>query len=167
MFGGSYTHSLDSAGRFVMPKKFRTSLGEDFIVTRGLACLCVFTREYVEKTLSVELGGLGSPLQSLFNPDIVRLTRHFFMDMVNTTADSQNRVPLTEAHRKFAGITGDLVVCGCGEYIELWAPDALDKYKNDNGDAAMIIASAQAIIPANAEHSSGERDAGLPPASSG
>lgn len=166
MFGGSYTHSLDSAGRFVMPKKFRTSLGEEFIITRGLGCLCVFTRDYVDKTLTVELGGLGSPLQSLFNPDIVRLTRHFFMDMVTTSADSQNRVQLTPEHRKFAGIGSDLVACGCGEYIELWAPEALEMYKNDNGDAAMIIASAQAIIPANAERGSGDHDAGVPSAGS-
>lgn len=164
MFGGSYRHSLDSAGRFILPKKFRSSLGEDFVITRGLGCLCVFTNEYVVKTLSQELSGLGSPLQSLFNPDIVRLTRHFFMDMVTANTDSQNRVPLTPEHRRFAGIGDEVVVCGCGEYVELWSPEALEKYRGENGDPDRIIASAAAVIPAGAERGTGASDAAVPPA---
>lgn len=159
MFGGSYSHSLDSAGRFVMPKKFRTSLGEDFIITRGLGCLCVFPKEYVDQTLARQLGGLGTPLQSLFNPDIVRLTRHFFSDMVQTNADSQNRVQLTPEHRKFAGIEDDVIISGTGAYIELWSPGALEKYQSENGSAEMIVASAAAVMPAGADRASGERDA--------
>jgi MraZ protein len=154
MFGGSYSHSLDSAGRFVMPKRFRTQLGEDFIITRGLGCLCVFPRDYVDKTLAVELGGLGTPLQALFDPNIVRLTRHFYMDMVQTNADSQNRVQLTPEHRKFSGIEDEVIVCGAGEYVELWSPAALEKYRSENSDPDRIIASAAALIPAGA----GERD---------
>lgn len=164
MFGGSYQHSLDGVGRFVMPKKFRNSLGDDFIITRGLGCLCVFPKRYVDQTLSEELGGLGTPLQALFNPDIVRLTRHFFMDMVQTNADSQNRVQLTPDHRRFAGIKDEVVICGCGEYIELWAPEALEKYKLENGSADKIIASAEAIIPAKTDRGTGEQDAGVSPA---
>lgn len=167
MFGGSFSHSLDTVGRFVMPKRFRSSLGEDFIITRGLGCLCVFPRDYVDKTLALELGGLGTPLQSILNPDIVRLTRHFFMDMVQTNADSQNRVQLTPEHRKFAGIDSELVICGCGEYVELWAPQALEKYKKENGDADRIIASAEALIPMSVDRGVGERDAGVSQAGPG
>ena len=160
MFGGSFTHNLDSAGRFVMPKKFRYSLGEDFVITRGLGCLCVFTRDFMDKELSRELGQLGTPLQSLLNPDIVRLTRHFFMDMALTSADSQNRVPLTPEHRRFAGIEDDIVICGCGGYIELWSPEALATYKKDD-TVDNIIASGERLLTAIGRKAPGEADAGV------
>ncbi len=91
MFGGSYTHSLDSAGRFVMPKKFRMSLGEEFIITKGLGCLCVFPIEW-KNTLEAELNKLGNPLDLLLNPNIARLHRHFFWEMVTAETDSQQRL---------------------------------------------------------------------------
>jgi len=147
LFGGSFSHNLDSAGRFIMPKKFRTSLGEDFIITKGLGCLCVFTKDFVDKQLSVELDNLGSPLQALLNPDIVRLTRHYFTNMVTASADGQNRVALTPEHRKYAGITDDVIVCGCGNYIELWSPDALEDYEKQNDKVEDIIASGAALLP--------------------
>ena len=160
MFGGSVTHSLDSAGRFVMPKKFRLSLGEDFVITRGLGCLCVFTRDFMDKELSRELGQLGSPLQSLLNPDIVRLTRHFYMDMALTSTDSQNRVPLTPEHRRFARIKEDVVICGCGGYIELWSPEALAEYKLTE-DIEKITSSAERLLPGIGRRAAGEADAGV------
>lgn len=160
MFGGSFTHSLDSAGRFIMPKKFRNSLGEDFIITRGLGCLCVFTKTFVDQDLSNELQSLGSPLQSLLNPDIVRLTRHFFMDMVTTSTDSQNRVQLTPEHRRYAGIEEDVIICGCGNYLELWAPAALEEYRRQNDDIENIIASGGALLPLPVK-GFGDRDAGI------
>ncbi len=167
VYGGSYNHSLDSAGRFVMPKAFRTNLGGDFVITRGLGCLRIFPQVYVNKKLAEELGGLGTPLQSLFNPEIVRLTRHFYMDMVLANTDSQNRVQLSSEHRKYAGIETDLVICGCGEYVELWNPEALEKYKDENIDPEQIIAAAESLIPRNqpipagAPSGDGESDAGV------
>lgn len=164
VFGGSFTHNLDSAGRFVMPKRFRSSLGEDFIITRGLGCLCVFPKDYVDKKLSLEIEGLGSPLQSLLNPDIVRLTRHFFMDMVSTNADSQNRVQLTPEHRRFAGIEEDVVVCGCGNYVELWSPARLEEYRSQNDRVEDIIASGAALLSPSGGKAYGEGEAGVPQA---
>ena len=160
MFGGSFTHSLDSAGRFVMPKKFRYSLGEEFVITRGLGCLCVFTRDFVDKEITAPLGKLGSGLQSVLNPDIVRLNRHFYMDMAVTGTDSQSRVPLTPEHRRFAGIEDEIVICGCGDYIELWSPEALARYKKDD-TVDNIIASGERLLTAIGRKGPGEADAGV------
>lgn len=165
MFGGSYTHSLDSAGRFIMPKKFRHSLGENFVITRGLGCLCVFTEDFVNQQLVVELQHMGTPLQSLLNPDIVRLTRHFFNDMVTTSTDGQNRVLLTPEHMKFAGITDTVIVSGTGTYIELWSPEAYEQYKQGNLDADSVIASGAVLKPLQPRP--GESDAGVSQAGPG
>ena len=160
MFGGSYTHSLDSAGRFVMPKKIRYQLGEEFIITKGLGCLCVFTSDWARK-LEEELNGLGNPLSLLLNPDIARLHRHFFSEMVSAGTDAQSRVQLTPEHRRYAGIDEDVVVCGCGNYVELWSPAALDLYKEKNDRVEDLISSGAALLASRGGQASGGDDAGL------
>ena len=45
MFMGQYNHSVDAKGRLIVPSKFRESLGDDFVVTKGLdGCLFVFDK---------------------------------------------------------------------------------------------------------------------------
>ena len=160
MFGGSYTHSLDSAGRFVMPKKIRYQLGEEFIITKGLNCLCIFTSEWAGK-LEDELNSLGNPLALLLNPDISRLHRHFFSEMVTAGTDSQSRVQLTPEHRRYAGIEDEVVICGCGNYVELWSPGALEEYKKQNDRVEDLVSSGAALLAARGGQSSGDADAGL------
>ena len=43
MFMGEYNHTIDTKGRLIVPAKFRESLGEEFVVTKGLdGCLFVY-----------------------------------------------------------------------------------------------------------------------------
>ena len=43
MFMGEYNHTLDTKGRLIIPSKFRETLGEKFVVTKGLdGCLFVY-----------------------------------------------------------------------------------------------------------------------------
>ena len=160
MFGGSFTHSLDTAGRFVMPMKIRNSLGNEFIITRGVGCLCVFTEDYARK-IEQELGKLGSPLGLLLNPDIARLHRHFFSDMVETGTDKQSRVQLTPEHRKYAGIEDEVVICGCGHYVELWSPEALEEYRTKNDRVEDLVSSGAALLASTGAWGNGAQDAGL------
>ncbi|MCX6344507.1 MAG: cell division/cell wall cluster transcriptional repressor MraZ [Armatimonadetes bacterium] len=160
MFGGSFTHSLDSAGRFVLPKKFRFDLGLEFFVTKGLGCLCVFEDKW-RHTLESELNGLGTPLELLLNPHISRLHRHFFGDMVTTGANDQNRMQLTPEHRRYAGIEDEVVICGCGNYIELWSPKAWEEYKKQNDSVDDLIASGAALLASPVGVATGGQDAGL------
>ena len=44
MFMGEYTHSVDAKGRLIIPAKFRETLGDEFVVTKGLDhCLFAYT----------------------------------------------------------------------------------------------------------------------------
>ena len=46
MFMGEYNHTIDSKGRLIVPSKFRESLGDEFVVTKGLdGCLFVYSQE--------------------------------------------------------------------------------------------------------------------------
>jgi MraZ protein len=145
MFGGSYLHSLDPAGRFVMPLKMRLQLGEEFVITKGIGCLCVFTKDWASK-LERELNELGSPLAILLNPDIARLHRHFFNEMVFLGTDKQFRVQLTPEHRKYADIEDEVLICGCGNHVELWSPKAYDAYRQHNDNIEDLISSGAALL---------------------
>lgn len=160
MFGGSYTHNLDSAGRFVMPMSIRLNLGEKFFITRGIGCLLVFSEEWAHE-LENQLDNLGSPLALLLNPDISRLHRHFFSGMIETGTDKQFRVQLPTEHRIFAGITDEVVICGCGKYIELWAPDALKKYREANDGVDDLIRAGEMLLPPPGGKVAGECDEGV------
>ena len=46
MFMGEYNHTIDAKGRLIIPAKFRESLGDEFVITKGLdGCLFVYTDE--------------------------------------------------------------------------------------------------------------------------
>ena len=43
MFMGEYNHTIDAKSRLIIPSKFRDSLGDEFVVTKGLdGCLFVY-----------------------------------------------------------------------------------------------------------------------------
>lgn len=162
MFGGSYKHTLDEAGRFVMPLKFRFSLGEKFIITKGLGCLCVFSSD-TAASLEKQLAGLGDMLHVLLDPNISRLHRHFFSGMVEASCENkQFRVQLTPEHRRHAGITDEVVIRGCGDFIEIWAPAKLDEYEQVNGEPQALIESGAAVFAERGVRNAGESDAGVP-----
>ncbi len=131
-----------------MPKTFRNRLGDNFLITKGVGCLWCFPEEYLDKTLTPAVDGLGrNPIRGLFDTDVIRWTRHLFTDMVATNDDSQSRVPLSQEHRDYAGIDDTLIICGRGQIIEIWSPKALDEYRKANEDIDSVIASARALRP--------------------
>jgi MraZ protein len=164
LFGGTFTHTLDTAGRFVLPRPIRTSIGDDFYITKGAGCLLVLSEAFANQLRQELLSLAGDTLSILLNPEIARIQRHFFSEMVRTKADNQNRVQLTPEHRRYAGIQsdGDLVVCGCGSYAEIWAPDKLAIYRAANEDADSLIAAGVALTGGHASQTAGEDDAGVP-----
>lgn len=50
MFMGEYNHTIDAKGRLIIPSKFRESLGDEFVVTKGMdGCLFVYDNEEWKK----------------------------------------------------------------------------------------------------------------------
>ncbi|MEI3339442.1 MAG: division/cell wall cluster transcriptional repressor MraZ, partial [Eubacterium sp.] len=50
MFKGEYYHSIDAKGRLIIPAKFRETLGDTFVITKGLeGCLFGYPNEEWEK----------------------------------------------------------------------------------------------------------------------
>ena len=164
MFGGSYYHNIDDAGRFVMPRTFRLSLGEKFIIAKGVGCLCVLTDD-TAKELETQLGKLGNMLSVLLDPNVARLHRHFFSGMVEASCDNkQFRVQLTPEHRRYAGINDEVVIRGCGSFVELWSPEVLEKYESENDRPEDLIASGAALLRETTARGGGDMHAAVPPA---
>ncbi len=160
MFGGSFTHKLDEVGRFIMPRKFRASIGEPFIITRGAGCLLVMTQDRFHE-ISRQAKMLGDPLSVMFDPQARRLHHQLYSDMLETKCDAQGRVPLTNELRAYAGIDKDVVVIGVGEWIEIWAGDAWEEYRAENLTPKLI---ADAVVETKTRREGG--DAGVSPTSS-
>jgi MraZ protein len=122
-FRGSSEHSLDPNGRVIIPKKQRFLLGETFVITRGPEkCLRVFTLDFFNE-ISRAVQDLGTPLEALFDPEILRLRRHLFGEMVETGTHSQFRVVIPPKLREYAEITSNCLLVCTEDWIEIWNPD--------------------------------------------
>lgn len=141
MFGGSFTHKLDEVGRFIMPRKFRLSLGETFIVTRGAGCLLVMPQDRFNEIYR-HAQGLGNPLSVLFDPNARRVYHQLFSEMIETKVDGQGRVQLTPELRAYAGIDKDLVIIGVGEWLEIWGLEKWQAYKDENLTTDQLVNAA-------------------------
>ncbi len=115
MFVGEYTHSLDAKGRLIIPSKFRESLGDTFMVTKGLdGCLSIY-----------DMAGwkvLEEKLQSLplTNANARKFTRFMLGGAIDCEVDKQGRILLPANLREFAHLTKDVSLVGVGGRIEIW-----------------------------------------------
>lgn len=162
MFGGTFTHKLDEVGRFIVPRKFRMSLGEPFVITRGVDCLTVMTSDRFNE-IHRQAQGLGNPLSVMFDPDARRLYHQLFSEMVETKADGQGRVQLTPELRAYAGIEKDLVVIGVGDWLEIWSLERWQAYKERDLTSERLV---HAATQPQACKEGGDDGAAIPPAGS-
>ncbi|MCL2050164.1 MAG: division/cell wall cluster transcriptional repressor MraZ [Lachnospiraceae bacterium] len=126
MFMGEYNHTVDAKGRLIIPAKFRDSLGEEFVVSKGLdGCLFVLAnnewQKFVDKLLALPTG----------NKDARQLTRYFLAGAENVSVDKQGRILISEVLRKAAAIDKDVVVTGYGNRIEIWSRDRWEGVMED------------------------------------
>ena len=123
MFIGEYSHSVDSKGRIIVPAKFRTGLGERFILTKGLDnCLFVFPEKEWE-IFEEKLKRL--PLTSRDARAFVRL---FFSGAAICERDRQGRMTLPANLKKHANINKDVITIGVSTRIEIWGKEEWGKY---------------------------------------
>lgn len=132
MFMGEYGHTIDAKGRIIVPVKFRESLGDNFIITKGLDnCLFVYTNEewqrFEEKLKTLPLT----------NKNARTFTRFFLAGAADVELDKQGRILIPSVLREFASLQKDVVFVGVGSRIEIWSKeswnDSISNY-DDNMD---------------------------------
>lgn len=133
MLIGEYSHTIDAKGRMIVPAKFRTELGERFIVTKGFdGCLYGYS---LEEWKSIEEKIKTLPL--ITGKDARNFTRFFFSSAIECELDSQGRILITQNLRTHAELLKEVVVIGVSTRIEIWSKEKWESY-NDEQDSEDI-----------------------------
>lgn len=121
MFMGEYNHTIDAKGRLIIPSKFRETLGDTFVVTKGLdGCLFVYD--------NVEWNVFEEKLKSLpiTNKDARQFARFFLAGAAEVEVDKQGRILVPNVLREFAELNKDVVLIGVASRIEIWSRERFE-----------------------------------------
>lgn len=135
MFIGEYHHTIDDKGRIIIPAKFRETLGDNFIITRGIEnCLFVYPTDAWNK--------ICDKLNSLpFTKKDARVFTRFFMSgATEVELDKQGRVNISAPLIKYSNLIKDCVIIGTGDRLEIWAQESWDEFFDSTKDNMSDIA---------------------------
>lgn len=126
MFMSEYNHTVDTKGRLIIPAKFRESLGDEFVVSKGMdGCLFVYANEdwnaFEQKLTSLPL----------INKEARQFARFFLAGAAQVEVDKQGRILLPASLREFAGLEKDVVLVGVGSRIEIWSREKWETMNTD------------------------------------
>ena len=118
MFMSEYNHTLDTKGRLIIPAKFRETLGEEFVISKGMdGCLFVYANDdwnaFEQKLTSLPL----------INKEARQFARFFLAGAATVEVDKQGRILLPAHLREFAGLEKDVVLVGVGSRVEIWSKE--------------------------------------------
>lgn len=122
-FMGTYTPKLDDKGRLFLPAKFRDRLVEGLVVTQGQEnCLVVWPQDvFMEEARRAQ----ATPMTSRGARDYARM---LFSGAEEAVPDKQGRVGIPASLREYASLSGDVVVIGVMDRLEIWNPDRWREY---------------------------------------
>ena len=129
MLMGEYHHNIDEKSRLIIPAKFRSELGERFVITKGLdKCLFVYSE--------TEWNKLMQKVSSLqFTKKNVRAFERTFIGGDSLIEfDKQGRINITSPLVHYANIKKECVIIGVSERLEIWSKEEFESYMKDNED---------------------------------
>ena len=145
-FIGSYSHSLDSKGRLVIPQGFREKLGETFCVAPSFdfRSIAIYpTEKWEERNETYErLGKL--------NPALNRYLEQFYaLSFDEQTCDAQGRVLLpANIRQKILHEERDMEITGANDHVRVAAVsesgDIWNEFKNELPQLLEMIAGLEA-----------------------
>ena len=130
MLMGEFHHNIDEKSRLIIPSKFRSELGERFIITKGLdKCLFVYSE--------VEWNKIMQRVSSLqFTKKNVRaFERTFIGGASQIEFDKQGRINITSPLVHYADILKECVIIGVNERLEIWSKETFDSYMMQNEES--------------------------------
>lgn len=137
MFIGEFQHAMDEKGRVAIPAKFRKSLKDGVVVTRGLdGALYIYAPDEWEK-LAAKTAQL--PIN---RANSRAFARHLLGGAVEAEIDSQGRILVPDYLRKHAGIAGKAMMVGLYNRIELWSEERWQEYRAKTEKSAEEIAES-------------------------
>lgn len=118
-----------------MPSKFRATLAEGVVVTRGLdRSLFVYPKSEWE-TLAVKLAGLP-----LGQADTRAFARLMLAGAMESELDKSGRILVPEYLRTYAGLAKDVVIAGLYNRLEVWDEATWKTYAHATEEQGNAIA---------------------------
>ncbi len=131
MFFSNYKHNVDAKGRVFIPARWRTDLSDTVVVTvdesgrdQGGFLQCMSYKEW-EKYID------SYSLITRTNQDSMGILRLMLADAFPCEVDKQGRIVIPQNLREYAGISGEALLIGVRDRIEIWDPEHWEKYKNN------------------------------------
>ncbi len=141
MLIGEYQHTIDSKGRMIVPSKLRESLGESFVVTKGLdSCLFIYPKDEW-KIIESKLKELP-----LTNKDARAFIRFFFSGASEISVDKQGRMLVPGNLRDHAKLNKDAVIIGVATRVEVWSKEEWEDYTDEDNLSYDSIAEKMAEL---------------------
>ena len=134
MFIGEYHHNIDDKSRLIIPSKYRSELGEQFIITRGLdKCIFIYSMN--------EWNNIINKLKSLsFTKKDARNFMRFFLSGATVCEfDKQGRISITSPLVHYANLNHECVIIGVNERLEIWSKESFDDFMEINEEEFSII----------------------------
>lgn len=118
MLIGEYQYKVDNKGRLPLPPKFRHEFIDGLVMTRGFEdCIVVYRKADFEKIAE------RFSSSALAKSKMRKLSRFIFSNAFDTQLDKQGRIAIPQTLKGFAGITGEVVIIGDNNRLELWSPE--------------------------------------------
>ncbi|OGC94879.1 MAG: division/cell wall cluster transcriptional repressor MraZ [candidate division Zixibacteria bacterium RBG_16_53_22] len=139
-FKGTYYNSVDHKGRMSIPAKFRdmtdSPSGDHYVLARGFdGCLYLYP---LESWLRVQQK--IAELKTISD----RRARYFMHTLIGQAADVKldklGRIMIPQILLDLAGIKKDVVVIGVLDKMELWDPEILKKYEDNQPESYEDVA---------------------------
>ena len=135
MLMGEYRHNIDDKKRLVIPSKFRSELGDEVVLTRGLdKCLFIYSK--------AEWNKIVDKLKNLpfTRKDARNFTRFFLSGATVCEFDQSGRISITSPLIEYADVTKECVIIGANDRLEIWSKESWDSFMDDNIDNFSDIA---------------------------
>jgi len=127
MLMGEFHVRMDEKGRLIIPSKFRSELGDSFVITRGLdKCLFVYSNAEWEK--------LANKLSTLpfTKKDARNFSRFLLSGATVCEFDKQGRINITSPLVGYAGLNKTCVIIGVNDRLEIWDEEVFNNFLTEN-----------------------------------
>lgn len=119
---GTYKHSLDSAGRLIVPAKLRDKLGRNFYIAAGAKGNLTLYPMEVWTAFRQHVAELPQADADEFDV--------FFALAEACEADKQWRFQIPTILKEYAGLERDVVITGNNDRAQLWSAESwAERYK--------------------------------------
>ena len=124
MFIGEYKHALDDKNRLAVPTKFRSSLKEGIVVTKGLdECLFVYPKaEWITWASKVSTLPISQSKSRAFS-------RMMLGGAMEALLDGQGRISIPDYLKEYAHLKKNVIIAGLYGRLEIWDSELWQQYK--------------------------------------